>query len=137
MLLLNMLKTSNCGINRATADLHRPIEVEIEVGVAWQSRIANTAQQQLLAEGYLAARHGSGTFVAEELPDDLPQRIAPRRFARTGIRSCRAEGRHWPACPDPLGDSAVRRAPSVSACRRSICFRSDSGRGSSPDACAP
>ena len=83
MLLLNMLKTSNCGINRATADLHRPIEVEIEVGVAWQSRIANTAQQQLLAEGYLAARHGSGTFVAEELPDDLPQRIAPRRFART------------------------------------------------------
>src|SRR5206468_12447656 len=33
-------------------------------------------------EGYLAARHGSGTFVAQELPDDLPRRIAPRRVAR-------------------------------------------------------
>jgi GntR family transcriptional regulator/MocR family aminotransferase len=41
------------------------------------------AYEQLLAEGYLAARHGSGTFVAEELPDDLPQRIAPRRAPRT------------------------------------------------------
>src|SRR5262245_20129781 len=41
------------------------------------------AYEQLLAEGYLAARHGSGTFVAEDLPDDLPQRIAPRRAARS------------------------------------------------------
>jgi GntR family transcriptional regulator/MocR family aminotransferase len=41
------------------------------------------AYEQLLAEGYLCARHGSGTFVAEELPDDLPQRGAPRRLART------------------------------------------------------
>src|SRR5262249_18856093 len=41
------------------------------------------AYERLLAEGYLAARHGSGTFVAEELPDDLPQRIAPRRLVRT------------------------------------------------------
>ena len=32
------------------------------------------AQEQLLAEGYLAARHGSGTFVARELPDDRPDR---------------------------------------------------------------
>jgi GntR family transcriptional regulator / MocR family aminotransferase len=30
------------------------------------------AFDQLLAEGYLAARRGSGTSVAEELPDDLP-----------------------------------------------------------------
>jgi GntR family transcriptional regulator/MocR family aminotransferase len=41
------------------------------------------AQEQLLAEGYLAARHGSGTFVARELPDDRPDRRAstaePRR----------------------------------------------------------
>jgi GntR family transcriptional regulator/MocR family aminotransferase len=41
------------------------------------------AYEQLLAEGYLAARHGSGTFVADELPDDLPQRSAPRRLPRT------------------------------------------------------
>src|SRR5262245_12345535 len=36
------------------------------------------ALDQLLAEGYLASRRGSGTFVAEELPDDLPQARAPR-----------------------------------------------------------
>ncbi len=31
------------------------------------------ALDQLLAEGYLSARRGSGTFVAQELPDDLPK----------------------------------------------------------------
>jgi GntR family transcriptional regulator/MocR family aminotransferase len=31
------------------------------------------ALEQLLAEGYLATRRGSGTFVANERPDDLPQ----------------------------------------------------------------
>jgi len=31
------------------------------------------ALEQLLAEGYLSARRGSGTFVADELPDDLPR----------------------------------------------------------------
>ncbi len=37
------------------------------------------ALDQLLAEGYLTTRHGSGTFVALELPDDLPRtRIAAR-----------------------------------------------------------
>jgi GntR family transcriptional regulator/MocR family aminotransferase len=36
------------------------------------------ALDQLLAEGYLSARRGSGTFVALELPDDLPHARAPR-----------------------------------------------------------
>jgi GntR family transcriptional regulator / MocR family aminotransferase len=36
------------------------------------------AVQQLEAEGYLAGRRGSGTFVADELPDDLLR----RRMAR-------------------------------------------------------
>ncbi len=40
------------------------------------------AYEQLLAEGYLTARHGSGTFVAQELPDDLPRQASPRRVAR-------------------------------------------------------
>jgi GntR family transcriptional regulator/MocR family aminotransferase len=31
------------------------------------------ATEQLLAEGYLTAARGSGTFVAHELPDDLPR----------------------------------------------------------------
>jgi GntR family transcriptional regulator / MocR family aminotransferase len=41
------------------------------------------AYEQLVAEGYLTARHGSGTFVAHELPDDLPLAGSPRRAART------------------------------------------------------
>ena len=36
------------------------------------------AVQQLEAEGYLTARRGSGTFVADELPDDLLRRRTPR-----------------------------------------------------------
>jgi GntR family transcriptional regulator/MocR family aminotransferase len=31
------------------------------------------AMDQLMAEGYLTAERGAGTFVAQELPDDLPQ----------------------------------------------------------------
>ena len=34
------------------------------------------ALEQLVCEGYLSARRGSGTYVAQELPDDLP-RVAP------------------------------------------------------------
>ncbi len=41
------------------------------------------AYEQLAAEGYLAAHHGSGTFVARELPDDLALQAAPRRAPRT------------------------------------------------------
>jgi GntR family transcriptional regulator/MocR family aminotransferase len=36
------------------------------------------AFEQLTAEGYLVGRHGSGTFVAHELPDDLPRTSGPR-----------------------------------------------------------
>src|SRR5262245_21884466 len=36
------------------------------------------AFEQLRAEGYLVGRHGSGTFVADELPDDLPRAGAAR-----------------------------------------------------------
>jgi GntR family transcriptional regulator/MocR family aminotransferase len=36
------------------------------------------AYEQLLAEGYLAARRGSGTYVADEIPDALPQRVSTR-----------------------------------------------------------
>jgi GntR family transcriptional regulator / MocR family aminotransferase len=41
------------------------------------------AYEQLIAEGYASARHGSGTFVESELPDDLPQQATPRRDVRT------------------------------------------------------
>ncbi|MGH7302116.1 MAG: PLP-dependent aminotransferase family protein, partial [Candidatus Rokuibacteriota bacterium] len=36
------------------------------------------AVQQLQAEGYLTGRRGAGTFVAEELPDDLPRQRGTR-----------------------------------------------------------
>jgi GntR family transcriptional regulator/MocR family aminotransferase len=57
------------------------------------------AFEQLTAEGYLVGRRGSGTFVAHELPDDLPRINGLRGRDRSG-----------------------------SACRRSTCFRFDSGR---------
>src|SRR5262245_18129075 len=41
------------------------------------------AYEQLIAEGYLETRRASGTFVADELPDDLPRRWAPPRPSRT------------------------------------------------------
>jgi GntR family transcriptional regulator/MocR family aminotransferase len=51
--------------------------------LALDMRVSRTttllAYDQLLAEGYLTARQGSGTFVADELPDDLPQRRVRRR----------------------------------------------------------
>jgi GntR family transcriptional regulator / MocR family aminotransferase len=42
------------------------------------------AYEQLLAEGYLTTRRGSGTYVANELPDDLPRarRAGPPRSPR-------------------------------------------------------
>jgi len=56
------------------------------VGLADDLRVSRTttllAYEQLIAEGYVSARHGSGTFVESELPDDLPQQASPRRDAR-------------------------------------------------------
>src|SRR5258706_10066701 len=37
------------------------------------------AYEQLTAEGYLTTRYGSGTFVADEIPDDLARTTAARR----------------------------------------------------------
>ncbi len=42
-----------------------------ELGVSRTTTLL--ALEKLLAEGYLMARRGAGTFVAHELPDDLPQ----------------------------------------------------------------
>ncbi|MEX2081036.1 MAG: PLP-dependent aminotransferase family protein [Dehalococcoidia bacterium] len=45
------------------------------------------AYEQLLAEGYLASRHGSGTYVAERLPDEAfraPEEVAVPRATRMG-----------------------------------------------------
>ena len=42
-----------------------------ELGVSRTTTLL--ALEQLLAEGYLTTRHGSGTFVASELPDEPPR----------------------------------------------------------------
>src|SRR4030095_13284242 len=42
------------------------------------------AYEQLIAEGYLTAQHGSGAFVGGELPGHLTRLAAPRR-ARRGL----------------------------------------------------
>ena len=74
----------------------------VELGV---SRIvALTAYEQLLHEGYLTGRVGSGTFVSAGLPDDA-LRSAP--VARGGVRS--APMRHTPRpAPRPRDDGGLR-----------------------------
>jgi GntR family transcriptional regulator/MocR family aminotransferase len=47
----------------------------VDLGVSRTTSLL--ALDQLLAEGYLTAQRGSGTFVAHELPDDLPQARPP------------------------------------------------------------
>jgi GntR family transcriptional regulator/MocR family aminotransferase len=59
------------------------------------------AYEQLLAEGYVETRRGSGTFVAVELPDDLPQQAAPRRLARTKHPQLSRRGAELAATPGP------------------------------------
>jgi GntR family transcriptional regulator / MocR family aminotransferase len=59
------------------------------------------AYEQLLAEGYLAARHGSGTFVAQELPDDLPRQASPRQIGRTKHPKLSRRGSALVATPGP------------------------------------
>ena len=73
------------------------------------------ALEQLLAEGYLATRRGSGTFVAQDLPDDLPQGPRGPAGARApGIRRCRAAARPWRRRRRAAGGSRARRGRSAS-----------------------
>lgn len=81
------------------------------------------ALDQLIAEGYVATRPGSGTFVAPDLPDDLPsvRHARPRLTARHPPLSARASAlagmkpRAWrlPGPPRPfrVGTPAVDRLP--------------------------
>jgi GntR family transcriptional regulator/MocR family aminotransferase len=53
------------------------------------------AYEQLIAEGYLEAAHGSGTFVCRELPDDL---LRPRRLRPAALQPAALQ----PAAPAPM-----------------------------------
>ena len=59
------------------------------------------AYEQLTAEGYLATHHGSGTFVAHELPDDLARVSPPRPAARTRHPPLSRRGVALAATPSP------------------------------------
>jgi GntR family transcriptional regulator/MocR family aminotransferase len=59
------------------------------------------AMDQLLAEGYLTTRRGSGTFVARELPDDLPQQLVSRRGSTPRHPPLSARGATLAAIPPP------------------------------------
>src|SRR5262249_46389212 len=59
------------------------------------------AYDQLLAEGYVTARHGSGTFVARELPDDLPRRVLEPQPSRTKHPQLSRRGTALVATPGP------------------------------------
>jgi GntR family transcriptional regulator/MocR family aminotransferase len=59
-----------------------PSTRELADGVGVSRSTVTQAYEQLIAEGYLQATHGSGTFVCRELPDELLRpRLAPRRRA--------------------------------------------------------
>jgi GntR family transcriptional regulator/MocR family aminotransferase len=70
------------------------------------------ALEQLLAEGYLATRPGSGTFVATDLPDDLPRRSVVRAAPSprhpplsrrgTALATTPTGGRRLPGPPRPF-----------------------------------
>src|SRR5215470_19438539 len=74
-------------------------------GLAEDLRVSRTttllAYEQLIAEGYLETRRGSGTFVAEELPDDLPRRWSPPRPSRTTHPRVSRRGVLLAATPGP------------------------------------
>lgn len=59
------------------------------------------AYEQLMAEGYLDAQHGSGTFVARQLPDDLVRLAVPRRPSTTRHPPLSRRGLALAATPPP------------------------------------
>jgi GntR family transcriptional regulator/MocR family aminotransferase len=67
------------------------------------------AYEQLTAEGYLTTRSGSGTFVADEIPDDLARTTAARRPSATKHPPLSRRGLAMAAMP-----SAWRRLPGAS-----------------------
>jgi GntR family transcriptional regulator / MocR family aminotransferase len=69
------------GILTAGARLPSPRSLADHLNVSRATTLL--AYEQLAAEGYVTPRHGSGTFVARDLPDDLPRRLRFPRPSRT------------------------------------------------------
>jgi GntR family transcriptional regulator/MocR family aminotransferase len=71
--------------------------VAADLGVSRNTSLL--ALEQLLAEGYLTARRGSGTYVAQEMPDRVPQIRALRPPARPKHPPLSRRGRALAATP--------------------------------------
>lgn len=91
-----------------------------------------TAYEQLLAEGYIDARKGSGTFVTEQLPDGNMQPVSSDSAGE--IREPKHElsrrGMHLLgyAAPPPANGARLCRASRISPAFLTICgdgFRRD------------
>ncbi len=92
-----------------------------ELGVCRTTSVL--ALEQLIAEGYLYTRPGSGTYVAHDLPDDVPRARPVRTVSRTrhpplsarGSALARAKPRAWrlPGPPRPfrMGTPAIDLLP--------------------------
>jgi GntR family transcriptional regulator/MocR family aminotransferase len=81
------------------------------------------ALEQLVAEGYLTPRPGSGTFVANELPDDLPGARGSRPPRRRGTRRSRNVGWRSPRRGPPAAAWPAHRGRFASASPLSTCSR--------------
>ncbi len=89
------------------------------------------AYAQLLAEGYVEGKIGSGTYVSRALPDDLlhVRETQDTRPTPAAGRSPRGAARCWRPHPSASRATLGCHTPSGQACRRSIISPSRSGRG--------
>ena len=90
------------------------------------------AYDQLIAEGVLATRAGSGMFVASVPSDRGSLPASPGAGAPWRTPPCRGAARPWPRCRPSPGSSVAPRDRSASGRRRSICCRCMPGRVRDP-----
>jgi GntR family transcriptional regulator/MocR family aminotransferase len=85
------------GVALPGAKLRSSRELALDLGVSRTTTLL--AYDQLTAEGYLTARHGSGTFVSRELPDDRAQVRRIGRASRDKHPSLSRQGMALAAVP--------------------------------------
>lgn len=68
-------------------------ELAVDLGVSRTTTLL--ALEQLVAEGYVTARRGSGTFVARDLPDDLRRARRPRHRRSEASAAVETGCRSW------------------------------------------
>jgi len=85
-----------------------------ELGVARQTVVL--AYERLAAEGYVRGRTGSGTYVAAEIPDQVP---VPAQIPRVAAMSISARGARLANLPV----TATARSLHWACCWRGVCPR--------------